>query len=137
MYRAFLGCVEGIQAQNTLILEVVEGVWPRSVTNSLTVSTCSHDSHRRPSLRSPAAPSTSMVSALSPALQETLSAAAELANACAARVLNVRSDEHAKLDLREFYTLFNATWAFVIQTEVISRRMIVGLRGAIVSQVRA
>ena len=92
---------------------------------------------RGPSARSPVTPtSASPSSTLSPVLQETLSTAAELANACAARVLNVRSEEHSKLELREFYELFTKTWEFVVRTEVLSRRMIVGLRGAIVSQVR-
>ena len=72
---------------------------------------------------------------LTPILQETLSTTAELANVCAARVLTVRSEEHAKLELREFYELFNKTWDFVVRSEVLSRRMIVGLRGAIVGQV--
>ena len=92
---------------------------------------------RRPAHRSPSTPiPTSMISTLSPALQETLSNAAELANSCAARVLNVRSEDHTKIELREFWELFNETWEFVVRTEVLSRRMIVGLRGAIVSQVR-
>lgn len=52
-------------------------------------------------------------------------------------MLNVRSEEHAKLDLRDFYELFTKTWDFVVRTEVLSRRMIVGLRGAIIGQVSA
>ena len=93
---------------------------------------------RRPTIASsiPTTPTPNPVSAaLAPVLQETLSTAAELANSCAARVLTVRAEEHAKLELREFYELFNKTWEFVVRSEMLSRRMIVGLRGAIVGQV--
>lgn len=137
MYKAFLGAIEGLQAQNALLLEIVDGVRPRSVPAPRpTCRMATYISYRRPSLRSPASSSsTSVSSTLSPALQETLANAAELVNSYAARVLNVRAEEHAKLELREFYELFNKTWQFVVRTEVLSRRMIVGLRGAIVSQV--
>jgi vacuolar protein sorting-associated protein 54 len=91
---------------------------------------------RRPKFQSSAiTTSTSPSSTLTPVLQETLATTAELVNSYAARVLNVRSEEHSKLELREFYELFNKTWEFVVRTEVLSRRMIVGLRGVIVSQV--
>lgn len=28
MYKAFLGCIEGLQTQNTIIIEIVKGVQP-------------------------------------------------------------------------------------------------------------
>ncbi len=46
-----------------------------------------------------------------------------------------RSEQHAALDFVEFLSVFSETWGFVINTETIGRRMIVGLRGVIVSQV--
>jgi vacuolar protein sorting-associated protein 54 len=48
----------------------------------------------------------------------------------------MRADQHVKLDLREFIEIFNECWSFVVRCEVICRRMIVGLRGVVVSQVR-
>ena len=69
-------------------------------------------------------------------LSDILSSAGELANARAAKVINVRAEQHTALDLESFWTLFNLSWDFVVKSEVICHRMIVGLRGAVVSQVR-
>jgi len=52
------------------------------------------------------------------------------------KVLSTRADQHTKLDLREFVEVFNECWSFVVHCEVICQRMIVGLRGVVVSQVR-
>jgi hypothetical protein len=75
-----------------------------------------------------------------PGLQEELSdvlaSAAELSNTRAAKVVGYRSEQHATLDLGSFLSFFNESWSFVVKCEVICRRMIVGLRGAVVSQVR-
>jgi vacuolar protein sorting-associated protein 54 len=75
-----------------------------------------------------------------PALQEDLSdvlaSAAELSNTRAAKVVGYRSEQHATLDLGSFLGFFNESWSFVVKCEVLCRRMIVGLRGAVVSQVR-
>jgi vacuolar protein sorting-associated protein 54 len=53
-----------------------------------------------------------------------------------AKVVGYRSEQHAALDLGNFLAFFNESWNFVVKCEVICRRMIVGLRGAVVSQVR-
>ena len=68
-------------------------------------------------------------------LSDILSSAGELANARAAKVITVRTEQHTALDLQSFWTLFNVSWDFVVKSEVICRRMIVGLRGVVVSQV--
>ncbi|KIJ35763.1 hypothetical protein M422DRAFT_212551, partial [Sphaerobolus stellatus SS14] len=70
-------------------------------------------------------------------LSDTLTSACELANARASKVLAVRSEQHAQLTLREFHALFESTWQFVLACETLCRKMIVGLRGAIVSQAKA
>ena len=75
------------------------------------------------------------ISALREEFGDILSSAGELANARAAKVISLRAEQHAALDLRDFYTFFNVSWDFVVKTEVICRRMIVGLRGVVVSQV--
>lgn len=68
-------------------------------------------------------------------LSGILSSATELAHACASRVLALRAEQIASLDLQNFWMLFNESWSFVIKSETICRRMIVGLRGTIVTQV--
>ncbi|KAI0086385.1 Vps54-like protein-domain-containing protein [Irpex rosettiformis] len=107
MYDRFLRCIEGLQAQNAIIIEVLENI------------------HQPKALD---------VSALREELGDILSSAGELANARAAKVISLRIEQHTALDLRDFYTFFNVSWDFVVKTEVICRRMIVGLRGVVVSQ---
>ena len=69
-------------------------------------------------------------------LPEVLPTATELANTRLSKVVMVRSEQHASLALSEFLVLFNEGWAFVVKCEIMARKMIVGLRGVMVSQVR-
>lgn len=70
-------------------------------------------------------------------LADVLSATAELANARASRVLVVRNEPHAALELEPFLQVFSGAWTFVVACEVICRKMIVGLRGTMVVQVHS
>jgi vacuolar protein sorting-associated protein 54 len=67
-------------------------------------------------------------------LEDSLSDVSELANLQTSRVLNLRAEQHATLDLPSFFNLFETTWNFVVSCEVICRKMFVGLRGAILAQ---
>ena len=60
----------------------------------------------------------------------------ELTNVWASTAIGVRSEQHTSLPLPDFLDLFNHSWNFVLKCEVIRRRMIVDLRGVVVSQVR-
>ena len=68
-------------------------------------------------------------------LADVLSSMTELANVRASTAISARSEQHASLPLPDFLDLFNHSWNFVLKCEVICRRMIVGLRGTVVSQV--
>lgn len=68
-------------------------------------------------------------------LADILSSAAELSNTQTAKVISLRADQHATLELADFLVFFNESWGFVVKCEIICRRMIVGLRGVVVSQV--
>lgn len=70
-------------------------------------------------------------------LSDALASACELANARASKVISVRAEQHAQLSLAAFHALFEVTWQFVVACEVLCRKMIVGLRGAVVSQAKA
>ena len=50
-------------------------------------------------------------------------------------MISLRADQHATLELADFLVFFNESWGFVVKCEIICRRMIVGLRGVVVSQV--
>jgi len=122
-----LNFIEGLQALNGNITEVIEGI------RSVTVERRTVDHSLMSSLRPPALPSE--LSAIQDSLFDSLSSSAETANVLTSKVISARGDQHVKLDLREFVETFNECWNFVVRCEVICRRMIVGLRGAIVSQV--
>lgn len=62
-------------------------------------------------------------------------AAADLAHVKCANLLAVRADQNAQLNQKDFYRLFNVTWAFVLECESLCGRMCYGLRGTISSQV--
>ncbi|KAI0723740.1 Vps54-domain-containing protein [Cerioporus squamosus] len=111
MYRSLLNCIEGLYRQGAIVIDVVQ------------------------SLHSPKTPID--ITALQEESSDILSSAAELANAYASKVIAIRVEQHTALDLMSFCTLFNESWNFVVKSEVICRRMIVGLRGTIVSQAKA
>lgn len=75
--------------------------------------------------------------ALQADLTDGVQAVAELINVRLARIVASRGEVHSQLSLFDFYTLFSESWQFVLDCEVICRKMIVGLRGVIVGQVRA
>lgn len=87
---------------------------------------CSNDCGR------PSKPSQSIQSDL----MDIMISASELAHAQAAKIVSVRSDQHAAIQLSEFVDLFNESWSFVVKSEIICKRMIVGLRGVVAGQVR-
>ncbi|EMD38072.1 hypothetical protein CERSUDRAFT_113213 [Gelatoporia subvermispora B] len=110
MYASLMRCVEGIHRQNVIIVEVLEAL--RSPKTSVDLSALQED------------------------LSDILSSAAELANARASKVISIRSEQHAALDLHSFWVFFNESWDFVVKSEIICRRMIVGLRGTVISQAK-
>ncbi|KZT09727.1 Vps54-domain-containing protein [Laetiporus sulphureus 93-53] len=111
MYRSLLQCIRGLQRQHAIIVEVLQAV--RSPKASVDI----------------------------PALQEDLSgilsSAAELAHVRASKIIALRAEQHAALDLPSFAAVFNESWNFVVESEKICRRMIVGLRGTIVGQAKS
>ncbi|KAI1791647.1 Vps54-domain-containing protein [Ganoderma leucocontextum] len=111
MYRSLLNCIEGLHRQDAIVIEVIQSLRPQKASVDVT--------------------------ALQEELTDILSSAAELANLRASKVLNIRAEQHTSLDLPSFCELFNESWDFVVKSEVICRRMIVGLRGTIVSQAKS
>ncbi|CDO76445.1 hypothetical protein BN946_scf184781.g22 [Trametes cinnabarina] len=111
LYRNLLSCVQGLHRENAIILEDIQSI--QSHNGSVDIA------------------------ALQEELSDILSSAAELANALASKVISIRAEQHTVLDLSSFCALFNESWDFVVKSETICRRMIVGMRGTIVSQAKA
>ncbi|KAJ7085793.1 Vps54-like protein-domain-containing protein, partial [Mycena belliarum] len=110
IYKSFLNAVEGLHAQGTAFLEVLETTSTENPPNTV---------------------------ALQDELADILGSAAELSNTQAAKLVIIRSDQHAALSLTDFFAFFNDSWSFVVKCEVICRKMIVGLRGVVISQSKA
>ncbi|TFK42347.1 Vps54-like protein-domain-containing protein [Crucibulum laeve] len=127
IYRSLLNGIQGLQVQGSIITEVLESIKPASSSSASSVSLPTSSTHSPPS---------SDIPALEEELQDILSSAAELSNTQAAKIISYRGEQHAALDLPEFLTFFNDSWAFVVKCEVICKRMIVGLRGTVVSQAK-
>ncbi|KAJ3935024.1 MAG: vacuolar protein sorting-associated protein 54 [Lentinula lateritia] len=138
IYHDMLSGVEGLHVQITLLGEISESI---EATERATKAARQGKSIPAPTPLSSESPSsgdsTSVTSLLLAELTDTLSSATELAHTQAAQLLSSRSEIHAGLSLPEFVELFNDTWKFVVRSEVVCRRMIVGLRGAVVSQAKA
>ncbi|KZT71406.1 Vps54-domain-containing protein [Daedalea quercina L-15889] len=111
MYKSLLRCIERLHREGTIIVEVLQAI------------------------RSPKA--SVDIAALQEGLSGILSSAAELAHTRASRVIALRGEQHASLDLPSFASLFNESWHFVIESEKICTRMIVGLRGTMISQAKS
>lgn len=85
-----------------------------------------------PALSSPNFPD---LTAIEDELTDILCTAGELSNTQAAKGVIARVEQHVNEELPEFLAFFRESWSFVVKCEVICRKMIVGLRGVVVSQV--
>ncbi|KAF9469270.1 Vps54-like protein-domain-containing protein [Collybia nuda] len=112
IYLSFLNGVEGLQEQSQVVLDILASI--DSPHKSAGLGTSTQDE-----------------------LSDIISSAAELSNTQVAKVIAHRADQHAALELADFLVFFNESWGFVVRCEVICRKMIVSLRGAVVSQAKA
>lgn len=67
-------------------------------------------------------------------LSDLLSSTTELSHTTSSKLLQARTEPHSLLHLRHFLALYFDSMAFVVQCEVICRRMIIGLRGVVIRQ---
>lgn len=118
VYRELQGALSILQALTEIILAISEDSLPNSPTT-------------------PTEQPASESSTLSEDLQDLVYAAADAANGRFSRVMSARADIHTSLSLDEFIVLFKESWAFALTCEIMCKRMIVGLRGTLVSQSKA
>ncbi|TFK30114.1 Vps54-domain-containing protein [Coprinopsis marcescibilis] len=126
IYRSLLNGIERLKAQGDIIAELVKSSRPELQTKS----------KERLGTQTSKSQAPFPIAALEEDLADILSSTAELANTQTARIISYRSELHSKLELLEFMLFFNDSWAFVVRCEVLCRRMIVGLRGTVVSQAK-
>lgn len=82
-----------------------------------------------------------MPNGVSPSLPNTLTSiiteACSATHILASRFLSLRSSTHTALPLRQFLGVFHLAWTFILESEGICGRMIVGLRGVVLNQAKA
>ncbi|KAG2020072.1 retrograde transporter, variant 3 [Coprinopsis cinerea AmutBmut pab1-1] len=128
IYMNLLGGIERLKAQGDVIIELLKNLKPElRVKSGLSASGSRGDKSLDQTLS---------IDSLEEDLADILSSTSELANTQAARIISFRAEIHSKLNLPDFLLFFNGSWSFVVRCEVLSRRMIVGLRGTIVSQAK-
>jgi vacuolar protein sorting-associated protein 54 len=74
-------------------------------------------------------------SSLRTTFSDILFAATELAHNRVSKVIGIRAEENSKLKLREFHAFFEESMAFVVDSEILCQKMVVGLRGVLGGQV--
>lgn len=78
---------------------------------------------------------------VSPSLPTSLTAVVSdvcaLAHVLSSRLISLRSSTHVELTLKDFLTVFHLCWTFILQTETMCNRMIIGLRGVVLNQAKA
>ncbi|KAF5358520.1 hypothetical protein D9756_001367 [Leucocoprinus leucothites] len=115
LYQRFLALVEGVQAQNGLIGDLLDLI-QKSVIS------------RRPPASKATPPN------VTEDLSDLLSSTTELSHTTSAKLLHARMEPHSILPFPHFLALYYDSMAFVVKCEVLCRRMIIGLRGVVVRQ---
>ncbi|KAH9813074.1 hypothetical protein DFH28DRAFT_1109143 [Melampsora americana] len=152
-YTSLLGCLQALKIQSDAFFSIAEEVYNQQLATKVASNSIADDlSESELVLSSPTkiqddamnvekSESSIGVSvdldALKSDMNEVVQAAAELANLRFSKVIGVRTEVHASLSLRDFFAIFDISWKFVVKCEVISRRMIVALRGVMVGQAKA
>ncbi|KZO95785.1 Vps54-domain-containing protein [Calocera viscosa TUFC12733] len=123
LYDSLIRCIKTVSLHTELVWSIVQPMLPPSVkTNGET---------KGPSL------SDLGLDHLSSDLSDIVVAVAEATNSRVSRIVALRQEQHAALDLKDFMPVFNISWDFVVKCETLSRRMIAGLRGTMISQSKA
>ncbi|KAG0141899.1 hypothetical protein CROQUDRAFT_82786 [Cronartium quercuum f. sp. fusiforme G11] len=134
-----LTCLESIQIQSDVLINIakesqaLEKETANSTENSESIKVEGFTNEleiNQDSIKS----SNVDIDALEIELIDVIQAAAELSNTKFSKIIGLRTDLHSNLNLKEFLEIFKSSWNFVIGCEIISHRMIIGLRGILVSQ---
>ncbi|KZT57023.1 Vps54-domain-containing protein [Calocera cornea HHB12733] len=123
LYDSLIRCIKTVSLHTELVWSIVQPMLPPSVkTNGETRGSSLSDLG---------------LDNLSSDLSDIVVAVAEATNSRVSRIVALRQEQHAALDLKDFMPVFNVSWEFVVKCETLSRRMIPGLRGTMISQSKA
>ncbi|KIM19939.1 hypothetical protein M408DRAFT_334212 [Serendipita vermifera MAFF 305830] len=124
IYASLLTSLHGAKSQSQIITGIVRASSPKGRLISL----------QSPNSDLRANPNDSLSATLETTLSSALFAATELAHSRVSKIIATRNEQHAKLKLREFYTFYEESWGFIVDCEVVCKRMVVGLRGTLGGQ---
>ncbi|KAN0064753.1 hypothetical protein ACQY0O_001810 [Thecaphora frezii] len=131
LFDALLRCLKGVDSQAKLVIRILDEYHASS-------SGGGGGDAAETSGRHDAAPI--MPAGVSPSLPATMAdivtACTELSHVLAARLIAIRSGTHTSMDLAPFLAVFQLCWSYVLSSELVCRKMIVGLRGAVLSQAK-
>ena len=130
IYAPTLRCLEGANMQSGALLTILD----REVKTRYVISSIQPTLDEITSSKT-SQPSNALGKTREAAFTAILFAATELAHTRVAKIISTRKDRHTELKLRDFYAFYQETWTFVVDSEVICARMVVGLRGTLGSQV--
>uniref|UniRef100_V5EJY0 Vacuolar protein sorting-associated protein 54 n=1 Tax=Kalmanozyma brasiliensis (strain GHG001) TaxID=1365824 RepID=V5EJY0_KALBG len=143
LFDTLMECLKAIDAQCKLVPRILDGLAARtSSAGSTTVDTdrnlevgAARDGSSSglplPPIMPPGVPTN-----LPAKLSDVVVASAEKAHGLCARLLSLRATTHAALELPPFLVVFQLCWSFVLSSEQLCRKMIVGLRGTILGQAK-
>ncbi|EPQ30361.1 uncharacterized protein PFL1_01887 [Pseudozyma flocculosa PF-1] len=129
---ALLRCLKGIDSQAKLVIRILDeyhasGSGDRDAAPRSSTDQAVDAAPTMPDGVSATLPTT---------MADIVTASTELSHVLTARLISVRSSTHAAMDLAPFLAVFQLCWSYVLSSELVCRRMIVGLRGSVLSQAK-
>lgn len=129
-HTSLIGCIRSIELQSSAMIKLVSDILDERYSSQPSTS-----GNEQEATTSWTALNEAWVESLRTDLSDIVLGATELANLRLAKVVASRAEIHASLGLFDFVLFFEESWQFVLECEVICKKMIVGLRGVIVGQV--
>lgn len=140
LFDALIECLKGIDAQCKLLPRLLDELnssqeVSRDQTQKSTTAPNGGASPDNPVPLPPTMPQ-GVPANLPARLSDVVVASAEHAHTLSARLLALRAPSHAALELPFFLVVFQLCWSFVLSSEQLCRKMIVGLRGTVLGQAK-
>ncbi|CDS01356.1 hypothetical protein [Sporisorium scitamineum] len=143
LFDTLIECLKAIDAQCRLVPRILDASAANRSSTENTAAESSNTTHATtsgnavsselplPPIMPPGVPTN-----LPGKLSEVVVASTEQAHSLCARLLSLRATTHAALELPPFLVVFQLCWGFVLSSEQLCRKMIVGLRGTILGQAK-
>lgn len=143
LFEILMECLKAIDAQCKLVLRILDdlasgtsSVQSPPLESESVVNLVSPGTVPASDIASPPTMPSGVPTTLPARLSEVVVASAEQAHTLCARLLSLRAKTHAALELPPFLVVFQLCWSFVLSSEQLCRKMIVGLRATVLGQAK-